>query len=66
LLVAEFPDDGRLVDAGIVAGVLGVSRWWVEERARQDEIPHVRLGRHVRYSLPTVRSWFEAKTQGGR
>lgn len=66
MVVAEIPDDGRLVDAGIVAGVLGVSRWWVEQKAREDAIPHVRLGRNVRYSLPRVREWAEAQTQGGR
>jgi hypothetical protein len=66
LVLAEIADDGRLVDAGIVAGVLGTSRWWVEQQARLNEIPHVRLGaRHVRYSLPRVREWYEAKTQGG-
>jgi hypothetical protein len=48
LVVPEIPDDGRLVDAGIVAGALGVSRWWVEQKAREDAIPHVRLGRNVR------------------
>jgi hypothetical protein len=64
LVVSEFPYDGRL-DAGIVAGVLGVSRWWVEQQARRDQIPHVRFGRNVRYSLPRVREWAEAKEQGG-
>ena len=66
MVVPKIPDDGRLVDAGIVASVLGVSRWWVEQKAREDAIPHLRLGRHVRYSLPRVREWAEAKTQGGQ
>jgi hypothetical protein len=65
LVVAEFHDEGRLVDAGHVATVLGVSRWWAEQQARLDQIPHVRFGRNVRYSLPRVREWYEAKTQGG-
>jgi hypothetical protein len=65
-VVAEVPEDGRLVDAGHVARHLGVSRWWVEQQARLDQIPHYRFGRNVRYSLPRVRAWYEAQAKGRR
>jgi hypothetical protein len=54
-----------LVDSKAVAAALGVPRTWVEAQARADAIPHVRLGRYVRYDLAAVEVWVESLKSGG-
>jgi excisionase family DNA binding protein len=54
-----------LVDSKTVALELGVPHTWVEAQARAGAIPHVRLGRYVRYDLAEVRAWVESLTAGG-
>ena len=44
----------RLLDATAIAERLGVPKTWVLESARSDAIPHVRLGRYVRFDLADV------------
>ncbi len=49
---AEEDDDGvteRLIDAKAAGELLSVPHTWVLEQARHDRIPHVRLGRYVRF-----------------
>jgi excisionase family DNA binding protein len=47
-----------------VAKLLGVSKWWVEERARHNEIPHIRLGRNVRYRRDSIERWISDEERG--
>jgi excisionase family DNA binding protein len=61
--VIEDPD--RLRTADEIADVLAVPLSWVREHTRSGAIPHVRLGRYVRYSLPAVLAWAEGLAQGG-
>jgi excisionase family DNA binding protein len=48
-----------LLTAGEVADLLGVRASWVYDRARARGIPHLRLGRHVRFRLEAVEAWIE-------
>jgi excisionase family DNA binding protein len=57
---------GRLVDAAAVAERLGVPKSWVFESARSGAIPHVRLGRYVRFDLDDVDRWLEQCKTSGR
>jgi excisionase family DNA binding protein len=58
--------DERLLRAEEVAERLTVPTSWVREHTRSGEIPHVRLGRWVRYSTADVDAWIdECKTGGG-
>ncbi len=57
---------GRLVDAAEIAGRLGVPKSWVLESARSGAIPHVRLGRYVRFDEADVDRWLEECKTGGR
>jgi excisionase family DNA binding protein len=50
----------RLVDAPVVAEHLSVPTTWVREQARAENIPHVRLGRYVRFDLAAVDEWWQA------
>ena len=56
----------RLLDAKAVAERLGVPESWVRESARSGAIPHVRLGRYVRFDLADVEAWIESCKQPGR
>jgi excisionase family DNA binding protein len=54
----------RLIDAGQAAELLGVPKTWVLAEARADRIPHVRLGRYVRFEAAELRAWWEARRRG--
>jgi excisionase family DNA binding protein len=56
----------RLLDAKAVADRLGVPVSWVRESARSGAIPHVRLGRYVRFDLEDVEAWLASCKQPGR
>jgi excisionase family DNA binding protein len=56
----------RLVDAAAVADRLGVPVSWVRETTRAGALPHVRLGRYVRYQLADVDEWLQSCKQPGR
>ncbi len=47
----------RLLTADQVAELLSVPRSWVYQQARSGAIPHVRLGRYVRYRHEAVIAW---------
>jgi excisionase family DNA binding protein len=53
------PKPTKLLTAVEVAALLGVRTSWVYDRARHGGIPHVRLGRHVRFRLEAVDAWIE-------
>ena len=56
----------RLLDAAAVAERLGVPETWVRESARSGAMPHVRLGRYVRFDVADVKAWLESCKQPGR
>jgi excisionase family DNA binding protein len=55
---------GGLVDAAAAAALLGVPRSWVLAQARAQRIPHVRLGRYVRFEPNELRAWWEGRRRG--
>ena len=56
----------RLLDAKAIAGRLGVPESWVRESARSGAIPHVRLGRYVRFDPDDVERWLDDCKRPGR
>ncbi len=58
----------RLLTAAEVADVLAVPERWVQDASREGRIPHVRLGRYVRFRREAVLAWIEAQevTHGRR
>jgi excisionase family DNA binding protein len=42
-----------------VQRLLGASRWVIYRMARERLIPHVRINKQVRFSIPTLRAWIE-------
>lgn len=58
--------EDRLLTAAEVAERLSVSREWVYQEARAGRVPHVRLGRSIRFRWPDVQAWLEQITQPAR
>jgi excisionase family DNA binding protein len=56
----------RLVDAREIAELLGVPTSWVRDHTRGGEIPHVPLGRYVRYREADVLAWVDSIAKPGR
>jgi excisionase family DNA binding protein len=57
----------RLLDAGQVAELLNVPVSWVREQTRRpnaEAIPHLRLGRYVRFERDAVLAWLEGRRAG--
>lgn len=54
-----------LLTAAEVAELLSVSERWIREHTRGGLLPHVRLGRYVRYRREAVLAWIEEQESGG-
>ncbi len=54
----------RLLTAADVAELLSVPVSWVREHTRSGRIPHVQLGRYVRYRREAVASWIVEQEAG--
>lgn len=55
---------GRLLTAAEVADRLSVPESWVRQESREGRMPHVRLGRYVRYEWPGVVEWLGEQRAG--
>lgn len=55
-----------LLTADEVATMLRMKRAWVYAETRRGSLPHVRLGRYVRYRRSAVTAWVESLEQGAR
>jgi len=53
----------RLLTADEVASLLQVTRSWVYAETRAQRIPHVPLGRYVRYREDAIHAWIEQLEQ---
>lgn len=57
-------DDDKLLTAGEVADLIRVTRAWVYAETRRNAIPHLRLGRYVRYRRSAIEAWMRAVEHG--
>ena len=55
---------GGLLDARQAGDLLNVPHTWVLAEARADRIPHVRLGRYVRFDRDALTDWARARQRG--
>jgi excisionase family DNA binding protein len=56
---------GKLLDAKGAAELLNVPKSWVLESARNGTIPHIRLGRYVRFDPDELLRWVDSLRTGG-
>jgi excisionase family DNA binding protein len=66
LTVREAPTAEPLLDAKQAGALLNVSVSWVLAEARVDRIPHIRLGRYVRFDRDELELWWRARLRGPR
>jgi excisionase family DNA binding protein len=57
---------GPLLDARQAAAILNVPASWIAAEARAGRIPHVRLGRYVRFNRDELMQWCEGRSVGPR
>ena len=55
-----------LIDAKAAAALLNVPASWVLAQARQNRIPHIRLGRYVRFEADELTSWARSQRRDQR
>jgi excisionase family DNA binding protein len=55
---------GRLLNAPEAAELLGVKPSWVLTEARAGRLPHVRLGRYVRFRQDSLEEWLARQERG--
>jgi excisionase family DNA binding protein len=55
---------GKLLDAKGAAELLNVPASWILAEARADRIPHIRLGRYVRFDADQLREWCQSHGRG--
>lgn len=55
-----------LLTADQAGELLNVGASWVLAEARADRIPHIRLGRYVRFQQPALEAWWTARARGPR
>jgi excisionase family DNA binding protein len=53
-----------LLDAKQAGALLNVPASWVLAEARADRIPHVRLGKYVRFDVAELDAWWRARARG--
>ncbi|WP_414642261.1 helix-turn-helix domain-containing protein [Baekduia sp.] len=64
---ADRPHDSEpLLTADEVASFMRVTRSWVYAETRRDALPHVRLGRYVRYRRSAIERWLDESQRGPR
>jgi len=56
--------EGALLNAEQAAALLSVPATWVLAEARASRIPHVRLGRYVRFDAHALERWWQGRARG--
>jgi excisionase family DNA binding protein len=64
--IAQRTQASPFVDAKAAAAQLGVPSTWLLTEARANRIPHVRLGRYVRFNREELAAWADAQVRGPR
>jgi excisionase family DNA binding protein len=64
--MAQRTQPSPFVDAKAAAAQLGVPSTWLLAEARANRIPHVRLGRYVRFNREQLAEWANAQVRGPR
>ena len=54
----------RLLEAEDVANYLGMRIDWVYREVRAGRLPHIRLGRAVRFRRESIDAWIESRERG--
>lgn len=53
-----------LLDSAEAAALLAVRRSWIYEAVRDGRLPHVKVGRHIRFLRVDLERWVYAQRRG--
>jgi hypothetical protein len=56
----------RLLDAKALGELLGVPPTWLLAQARKDGVPHLRLGKYVRFDPADFENWIKSQKRGAK
>jgi excisionase family DNA binding protein len=62
--IEPHPNDDPLLTADEVAAYMRVTRAWVYAETRRNALPHLRLGRYVRYRRSAIEAWMVGVERG--
>lgn len=62
---ANVPDDQRLLNSREAARMLSISPRTLWSLTSSRQIPHLRIGRAVRYRVGDLKNWVTARMNGG-
>lgn len=62
--MSEANDHDKLLTADDVAELMRVTRAWVYAETRRNALPHLRLGRYVRYRRSAIEAWMRTLERG--
>lgn len=62
--MSETPKTERLIDTDQAAELLGVPASWIRTETRHERIPHVRLGKYVRFEPDVLVEWWRGHRRG--
>lgn len=62
---AYTPLSEPLLDADDAAALLSVRPSWVYDAVRTGKLPHIKIGRHIRFLRSDLERWVLSKRQGG-
>ena len=54
-----------LLDAVAAAGLLSVKPSWIYEAVRDGRLPHIKVGRHIRFLRSDLEDWVLTRRFGG-
>lgn len=63
-VAAAAPDE--LLEVDEVARILKMTPDWIYAQVRAGRLPHIRLGRFVRFRRESIEAWLESAERGGR
>jgi excisionase family DNA binding protein len=61
----EKPLAEPLLDATAAAHLLGVRPSWIYEATRAGRLPHIKIGRHIRFLRTDLETWVLSRRIGG-
>jgi excisionase family DNA binding protein len=59
VLQGQMLNPSSLLSPEELATHLNVPKSWIYDRTRDNAIPHVKIGKYVRFSLPEVLAWLK-------
>lgn len=60
-LRSSTPAEGKLLEVADVAELIGMTADWVYREVRAGRLPHIKLGRYVRFRRESIDAWLESR-----